>query len=64
MLNLNLYAQKDEQDDITGCFIDREDFSIHWIHAKVKDGEVKASKKAQSFETMCQYRIEYPMLCF
>ena len=67
-LNLNLNSQqaqlKDEQDDITGCFIDRKDHSIHWIHAKIKDGEVKVSKKAQSFETLCQYRIEYPILCF
>ena len=54
----------DDQYYMVGSFIDKEIFSIHWIHGKMREGVVKASQNAQSFETMCQYTIEYPILCY
>ena len=54
----------DDNLDLTGCFIDKDMFSIHWINGKMREGVIKASKSAQSFETMCQYIVEYPILCY
>ena len=47
---------------MAGCFINRDDYSIHWIHEKFKGG--KRGKNSQSFSTLPQHQIDYPILCF
>ena len=49
--------------DLTGCFIDKEIFSIHWVYGKMREG-ISPNTRTQSFETMCEYTVEYPMLCY
>jgi len=46
---LNDEEREEELGDLVGCFIDRENYSIHWIHEKIERGLVKVSKSAQSF---------------
>ena len=35
---LNDEEREEELGDLVGCFIDRENYSIHWIHEKIRRG--------------------------
>ena len=51
-----------DDDDIIGCFIDKDEYSVHWFHTKTSRD--RSSKSYQSVETMPVYALEYPILAF
>ena len=40
----------EEGNEMTGAFVNKEDFSIHWIHEKFSSK--KAGRNSQAFQTL------------
>ena len=49
-------------DHLSGCLIDKQQFSIHWIHEYLSSP--KPGKNMQTFGTLPHYFIDYPILCY
>ena len=52
----------DDVSDMAGCFLDKGDLAMHWIHENLTNN--KSGRNAQSFYTIPHYKVEYPILCY